>query len=394
MAYDIPPIELARASFYSETQANTMNVHSITLREIRMPLLFAFETSFGLTTHRRIVLLEVSGEGQTGWGEVTAGEGPFYNEEDTETAWHVVRDFAIPKLLAAPGVSPASAAELWEPIRGHRMAVAGLETALWDLQARIDGRSLSSLLGGTRREIPCGVSIGIQPTIEQLLQTIERELAAGYQRIKLKIKPGADLAVLEAVRERYPRLPLMADANSAYTLADRGHLKLLDRFYLMMIEQPLAHDDIIDHARLQKELQTPICLDESIRTLRHAQQAIELGACQIINIKLGRVGGFLRAREIHDCCRAANMPVWCGGMLESGIGRANNVALSTLPGFVLPGDVAASSRYWARDVVKPPIEVTSRGTILVPETPGSGHEPDLDYIEQLSVRKEVFRRAH
>jgi O-succinylbenzoate synthase len=367
-----------------------MKIDSITLREIRMPMLFRFETSFGVTTHRRILLVEVTGEGGAGWGEVTAGEGPFYNEEDTETAWHILKEFAIPMLLKSPIASAAGAASLWEPIRGHRMAVGGLEAALWDWEARLSGRSLSALIGGTLREIPCGVSIGIQENTDTLIRRIETELAAGYQRVKIKIKPGADLALLEAVREKFPRLPLMADANSAYSLADRAHLKLFDRFYLMMIEQPLAHDDLIDHARLQQSLQTPICLDESIRTVRHAEQAVETGACGIVNIKLGRVGGFSNARRIHDCCQAAKIPVWCGGMLESGIGRAHNIALSTLPNFVLPGDVAASKRYWQRDVITPEVELTRRGTIEVPQRPGIGYDPDLGRIEELTFRKERF----
>ncbi|MBI2817902.1 MAG: o-succinylbenzoate synthase [Acidobacteria bacterium] len=367
-----------------------MKLDFITLREIRMPMLFRFETSFGQTTDRRIILVEVSGEGAAGWGEVTAGEGPFYNEEDTDTAWHVLSTFVIPKVLDEPIQSAASASGLWEPVRGHRMATGGLEAALWDWEARLAGRSLSSLIGGTVREIPCGVSIGIQSTVEQLLERIASELAAGYQRIKIKIKPGWDVEVLDRVREKFPRVPLMVDANSAYTLADRGHLKLLDRFYLMMIEQPLAHDDLLDHAKLQQYIDTPICLDESIRTLRHAEQAAEIGACRIINIKLGRVGGFSNARHIHDCCRDAKIPNWCGGMLESGIGRAHNVALSTLPNFVLPGDVAASKRYWKRDVITPEVEVTPRGSIEVPDRPGMGYEPDTAHIERLTIRKETF----
>ena len=367
-----------------------MNLESITLREIRMPLLVPFETSFGQTQDRRMVLVEVAGEGASGWGEVTAGERPFYNEEDTETAWHVLQDFVIPNLLREPLASAAAAAPRFMQIRGHRMAIGGVEAALWDWEARLTGQSLSTLLGGTLREIPCGVSIGIQPSIEDLLSKIRAEVAAGYQRVKIKIKPGWDLEVVGRVREEFPRLPLMVDANSAYTLSDSAHLRLLDRLYLMMIEQPLAHDDLLDHARLQQHLETPVCLDESIRTVRHAEQAIEIGACRIVNIKLGRVGGFYRARQIHDCCRAANIPVWCGGMLESGIGRAHNIALSTLPNFVLPGDVAASKRYWKQDVIVPEVEVTPRGTIQVPPGTGIGFEPDLARIEQLTVRKEVI----
>jgi o-succinylbenzoate synthase len=369
---------------------NVMQLRRITLREIQMPLVSPFETSFGVTAARRIILVEIEGEGSTGWGEVTATEGPFYNEEFTEAAWHILRDFAIPKLLSTPFRGAAEAAGRWSNIRGHRMATAGLETALWDWEAKLQGRPLHALLGGVRDEIPCGVSIGIKHTIEQLLDAIAKEVAAGYQRVKIKIKPGWDVEVLDEVRQRFPRLRLMADANSAYALADKAHLKTLDRFYLMMLEQPLAHDDLIDHARLQQYIETPVCLDESIRTLHHAEQAIELGACRIINIKLGRVGGYTTARAIHDCCQRASIPVWCGGMLESGIGRTHNIALSTLPNFVLPGDVSASRRYWTQEVIHPEVEVSTRGTIQVPGGPGIGVQVDCERIERLTVRKESF----
>ncbi|MBI3933564.1 MAG: o-succinylbenzoate synthase [Acidobacteria bacterium] len=367
-----------------------MKLDRVTLREIRMPLVSAFETSFGATSQRRILLVEVEGEGAIGWGEVTATEGPFYNEESTDTAWYILKHFAISRAMEAPLATASQAAARWSNIRGQRMATAGLEAALWDWEAKLQGRPLHALLGGVHHEIPCGVSIGIKSTVEQLIETIAKEVAAGYQRVKLKIKPGWDLEVLERVRERFPRLKLMADANCAYTLKDKAHLKLLDRFYLMMLEQPLAHDDLIDHARLQQYIETPLCLDESIRTLRHAEQAIELGACRILNIKLGRVGGFADARAIHDCCQAAGIPVWCGGMLESGIGRAHNIALSTLPNFVLPGDVSASKRYWKQDVIRPEVEVTPRGTIKVSDAPGIGYQADRDRVEELTVRKESF----
>jgi len=367
-----------------------MTIEQITLREIRMPLVAPFETSFGVTTNRRMLLVEVRGDGGVGWGEVTAGEGPFYNEEDTETAWHVLKNFAVPLILHKPLDSAADAAGRFASIRGHRMAIGALEAALWDWSARLSNRSLWAHVGGTQREIPCGVSIGIQPSVEALLGKIGAEVAAGYQRIKIKIKPGWDIAVLERVREAFPKVRLIADANSAYTLADRAHLKQFDRYCLMMIEQPLAHDDLLDHARLQQSLETPICLDESIRTLRHAEQAIEIGACQIVNIKLGRVGGFTHAIAIHDCCQAANIPVWCGGMLESGIGRAHNIALASLPNFVLPGDVSASRRYWTQDVIVPEVEVTPQGTIQVPEGPGLGYEVDRDRIERRAIRRETL----
>jgi O-succinylbenzoate synthase len=270
------------------------------------------------------------------------------------------------------------------------MALGGLEAAAWDLAARLEGVPLwRKIGGGARREIPCGVSIGIQPSVEQLLETIEGELAAGYQRIKIKIRPGWDVDVVRRVRRRFPSIKLMADANSAYTLADTPLLRQLDEFYLMMIEQPLAHDDLIDHAQLQAQLQTPICLDESIRTAHHAEQAIRLGACRIINIKLGRVGGFAEAKRVHDVAQAAGVPVWCGGMLESGVGRAHNIALATLPDFVLPGDVSASRRYWTRDIVTPPVETTPRGTIETRDEPGFGYALDREFLGSITIREET-----
>ncbi|MCX6634673.1 MAG: o-succinylbenzoate synthase, partial [Acidobacteria bacterium] len=340
-----------------------MKIEKIALRQIRMPLVHFFETSFGRTYERQIVLIEVFSEGVSGWGEITCGEKPFYNEEWTDSAWMIVRDYVAPCVAGKDLGGPEEVAPLTSHIRGHRMARGGVEAAVWDLAARQAGVPLwKQIGGGARKEIACGVSIGIQDSVGQLLDKIRTELDAGYQRIKIKIKPGWDIDVVRQVREQFPSIKLMADANSAYTLADADHLRKLDDFYLMMIEQPLAHDDIIDHAVLQAKLRTPICLDECIRSARHAGQAIRLRACGIINIKLGRVGGFLEAKRIHDLAKEAGLPVWCGGMLESGIGRAHNIALSTLPNFVLPGDVSASRRYWARDIVAPPVEVTPRGT--------------------------------
>lgn len=366
-------------------------IERVVLREIRMPLVHFFETSFGRTTERRIILVEALAEGISGWGEVTAGENPFYNEEWTESAWLILRDYAAPRLIGRELESAAQAAPLMAHIRGHRMARGGLEAALWDLEARIKGLPLYRLIGGgAHREIPCGVSIGIQDSLDQLLAKIERELEAGYQRIKIKIKPGWDVEVVREVRRRFPHIRLMADANSAYTLADAERLRRLDEHHLMMIEQPLAHDDIIDHAELQQKLQTPICLDECIRSAHHAEQAIRLGACRIINIKLGRVGGFLEARRVHDVAQAAGVPVWCGGMLESGVGRAHNIALSTLPNFRLPGDVSASRRYWRQDIITPPVEVSPQGTIAVRDEPGFGYALDMDFIRRITVRQQAI----
>lgn len=367
-----------------------MKLERVVLRQIQMPLVHFFETSFSRTYKRDIILVEVQGEGVSGWGEVTAGENPFYNEEWTGSAWPILRDYAVPRVLGRELQSAEDVAPLTAHIRGHNMARGGLETAVWDLEARREGVPLWRKIGaGARREIPCGVSIGIQDTVEQLIEKIECELAAGYQRIKMKIKPGWDVDVVRRVRETFPTIKLMADANSAYTLSDVEHLKRLDEFYLMMIEQPLSHDDIIDHAELQARLQTPVCLDECIRNAHHAEQAIKLRACGIINIKLGRVGGFAEAKKVHDVCQAAGIPVWCGGMLEAGIGRAHNVALATLPNFVLPGDVSASKRYWKQDIIVPPVEITPRGTIEARNDPGFGYELDRDFIRSITVREEV-----
>ena len=365
-----------------------MKIEKVILRQICMPLVHFFETSFGRTLERQIILVEVIGDGASGWGEVTAGENPFYNEEWTESAWLILRDYAVPRVLGKNLASAEDVMPLLEHIRGHRMARGGLETAIWDLEARLNNRPLwQQIGGGARREIPCGVSIGIQDSVPQLLDKIERELAAGYQRIKMKIKPGWDVDVVRQVRERFPSIKLMADANSAYTLKDADHLQRLDDFYLMMIEQPLAHDDIIDHAVLQSKLQTPICLDECIRSAHHAEQAIRLRACGIINIKLGRVGGFREAKRVHDVAQAAGIPVWCGGMLEAGIGRAHNIALSTLPNFILPGDVSAGKRYWKRDIICPAVETTARGTIQIRDEPGFGYAIDHDFLREATVRE-------
>lgn len=366
-----------------------MKIARIRLRQIRMPLAHHFETSFGRTYERRIVLVEVEDSGgAAGWGEVTCGENPFYNEEWVDAAWMILRDYAAPRVLHAAVESAADVAPLTAHVRGHRMARGGLEAACWELEARKRGAPLWRHLGGTRAETHCGVSIGIQDSIEELLAMIETALAAGYRRIKLKIKPGWDIDTIAKVRGRFPATPLTADANSAYTLADRERLRQLDAFGLTMIEQPLAHDDIIDHAELQQSIETPICLDECIRSAHHAEQAIRLGACRIVNIKLGRVGGVAEARRVHDVCAANGVPVWCGGMLEAGIGRAHNVALSMLPNFTLPGDVSASKRYWRQDIVFPAVEVTPRGSIAAPEGPGMGCEPDIDRIEALTERRE------
>ena len=370
-----------------------MKIESITVREIQMPLVHFFETSFGRTTGRRIVLVTVQGEGLTAWGECVAGEHPHYCEESVETAWYAITKELAPALLGKSFARPSDCVPAMAGIRGNRMAKAALENALWAAEAVKQQVPLWKLLGGTRKEIACGVSIGIQNSPEQLEEKVETELASGYQRIKLKCKPGWDLKIFERIRKRWPNITLSCDANSAYTLEDIEHLKEFDRFKLLMIEQPLWHDDFYFHAQLQKQLKTRICLDEAIRNSRDVEGAIALGACGIINIKVGRVGGFTEAIKVHDVCQKNNIPVWCGGMLESGIGRAHNVALSTLPNFSLPGDVSASQRYWKEDVIEPEVTVSKKGTIATSNAAGTGYKVREDLIEKLTARKERIHPA-
>ncbi len=367
-----------------------MRIQKLTLREIHLNLVSPFETSFGKTTLRRIALVEADVNGISGWGESTAGEGPYYCYEDVDTAWHVLRDHLWPLVKGREFGAASEIGPILSRVRGHNMAKAALETAVWDADAKHNSIPLWRLLGGTLSEIPCGVSIGIQPTTRDLFGKVEWELLAGYQRIKIKIKPGYDLEPVRLLRERFPSIRLMVDANSAYTLDDAGLLKMLDPFYLMMIEQPLGYDDIYSHIILQRKLETPICLDECIHDIEHARAAIETGACRIINMKLGRVGGHASARQIHNLCQSRNIPVWCGGMLESGIGRAHNIAMATLPNFSLPGDISASRRYWAEDIIDPEVEVTKNGTILVTDRPGIGYEPRRDRIAALTKRCEIL----
>jgi O-succinylbenzoate synthase len=364
-------------------------ISEIELREINLPLIHFFETSFGRTTERRIILVRVAGpHGAEGWGECTAGEGPFYSDEWTEAAWATLKEFLAPMVVGREIDGAEDIFDLMKSVRGHRMAKAAIETACWDLEAKRAGVPLWRHLGGVHEEISCGVSIGIQDSPEVLLEKIEKELGDGYQRIKIKIKPGWDEDIVRQVREPFPSILLMGDANSAYTLANADVFKRLDYFDLMMIEQPLAHDDMFDHAQLQKQINTPVCLDESIKTPEDAEHAIELGACRIINLKLGRVGGHAQARRVESVAREKRIPVWCGGMLESGIGRAHNIAMATLAGFTLPGDVSASSRYWHEDIIDPPVTVSPRGTIKAPDKPGIGFEVNRARIDHLTVRAE------
>lgn len=365
-----------------------MKIREFTMREIRMPLVAPFFTSVDRTDERRIILVEADVDGLIGWGECVAGENPYYSPETTDTAWLMLREYVWPMVK---GKEFGAAADVWgllEPVRGHNMAKAALESAVWDAEAKQKGVPLWKLLGGVREEIASGVSIGIKDSLDELAAAVRKELAAGYQRIKIKIKPGKELPQVKRLRDEFRDIKLMVDANSAYGIEDGLLLKQLDGFYLMMIEQPLGWDDLYSHVELQKQIETPICLDECIHTEEQARAAIALRACKIINIKMGRVGGHAVARRIHDLCQKNSVPVWCGGMLEAGIGRAHNIALSTLPNFTLPGDVTASRRYWHEDIIEPEVTVSAKGTIRVPAGPGIGFEPRRERIEKLTVRKE------
>lgn len=367
-----------------------MQIKEVTLHYVQMRLKFPFTTSFGTLKNREFILLEAKDvNGNSGWGESVAFHSPWYNEETTKTNWHLLEDFLIPALLHKKIEHPNEVSEVFSSIRKNNMAKSTIEGAIWDLYSQKKGSSLATALGGKKSKIEVGISIGIQETITDLLRLIEGHIKEGYKRMKVKIKPGWDVDVIREIRREFPGVPLMADANSAYTLKDINTFKKLDDFDLMMIEQPLASDDIVDHARLQKEIVTPVCLDESIQSYEDARKVIELGSCKIINIKIGRVGGLTESKRIHDLCQSRDIPVWCGGMLESGIGRAHNIALTTLPYFTLPGDTAASSRYWEKDVIHPEVIVTD-GYIMVPDSPGIGYEVDLESINSFTIEKKTF----
>lgn len=368
-----------------------LKLERIELREIELPLKSPFETSFGRTTRRRILIVRVfDQDGAAGYGECVASERPFFNHETIDTAWLITTQHIAPMLAAAACDSAVQVNDILAPIRENRMAKAGVEAAIWDLEAKLAGVPLWRHIGGTREEIACGVSIGLQASTEALLEKVSTEVESGYQRIKIKIKPGKDVNLAHAVREQFPNITLSVDANSAYRLeTDIALLKQLDDYNLLMIEQPLTPGDLLDHSKLQREIRTSLCLDESIVCLANARHAHELGACRIINIKLGRVGGFTEAKAIQAFAQEHEMPVWCGGMLESGIGRAHNIAVSTLPGFNLPGDVSASARYWEEDIIEPPVTVSSRGTIKAPSAPGIGFAVNESRVEALTVRRET-----
>ncbi|HDR7800187.1 TPA: o-succinylbenzoate synthase [Bacillus tropicus] len=367
-----------------------MIVKEIILRRIKMRLKAPFTTSFGTFQDKEFLLLEAKDEnGISGWGESVAFHSPWYNEETLKTNWHMLEDFIIPSILNKKIEHPQEVFERLSYIRKNNMAKSTIEGAMWDLYAKQKGIPLAVALGGEKKAIEVGISIGIQEKVDDLLQLVDEYVNEGYKRMKIKIKPGWDVEVIREVRKQFPHVPLMADANSAYRLKDIERLKELDEFDLMMIEQPLAPDDIVDHAQLQREILTPICLDESIHSYEDARKAIELGSCKIINIKIGRVGGLTESKQIHDLCQEQGIPVWCGGMLESGIGRAHNIALTTLSNFILPGDTAASSRYWERDIIEPEV-VVKDGMITVPERPGLGYEPSREMIQRFTVYEKKY----
>jgi O-succinylbenzoate synthase len=368
-----------------------LTIDAVHLREINMPLAYPFETSFGVTSARRILLVEIESDGLTAWGECVAGEHPYFSAETVDTAWIVAETELVPRLLEGELVGGGSCPALFSQVRGNRMAKAALENAVWDLEAQKKRMPLAELLGGTRSVIPCGVSIGIQPSQGALMAKIEEALADGYQRIKLKCKPGWDTKIFEAVRKRWPEIALSCDANSAYRVKDSDHIAEWDEFNLTMIEQPLWYDDFYFHSMLQKRIETAICLDESIRNRRDALAAIDMESCRVINIKVGRVGGFSEAIAVHNAAAERGIPVWCGGMLETGIGRAHNIALSSLENFSLPGDVSASARYWIEDIIEPEVTVSAKGEIDVPDGIGSGVTVLRDRIEELTVRRSTVR---
>jgi O-succinylbenzoate synthase len=368
-----------------------MKIERVELHHVELPLVHPFETSFGREFTRACILVAVHAGGITGWGECTAEAGPWYSSETVETAWHVLRDFLIPAVLGQEVASPADVVARFRRVRGHQMARAGLESAVWDLLAQAQGVPLARLLDGEGDRVKVGVSVGIEPALDELLDKVARYVGEGYGRVKLKIKPGWDVGVVRAVRECWPDLPLQVDANSAYTLADE-HVRVfreLDQFDLLLIEQPLHHDDIVDHAKLQAQVRTPICLDESIHSPEHARWALDIEACRVINIKVGRVGGLTAARQIHDLCAARGVPVWCGGMLETNVGRAANVAVASLPNFTLPGDISASARYYpeGQDVAVPNFVLNDDSTLSVPAGPGLG-------VQVIPERLAAARQRH
>ncbi len=365
---------------------NQLKIDRVDLALVRLPLIRPFVTSSSRKEHLDHILVKVFASGLVGWGECASPSGPYYCEETVETCWHMLRDYLVPSVLGRQWNRVDELTACYQSIKRNNFSKAGLEMACWDLLAQSEGQPLHLLLGGARQEILSGVSLGIESDTRHLIELIGQFLGEGYRRTKLKIAPGRDVGVISVVRDRYPDIPLMADANSAYSLSDLALLRKLDAFGLMMIEQPLAYDDIIDHAKVQKEVATPICLDESIHSSEDARKALEMGSCRIINIKVSRLGGLLEAKRVHDLCYARGVPVWCGGMHEFGIGRAANVAISSLPGFTIPGDVSGSDKYYTEDVVEPPIRAI-QGAIAVPQGPGLGYAPNEEFISYHTTRR-------
>ena len=369
-----------------------MKIDRIELSLLELPYVHYFETSFGREENRTFIIVRIYADGLCGYGEVVADRNPHYSYETTQTAWLILKEYLVPLVLSGQITDPQGYYDRVQKYRGHPMAKAGVELALWDLRAKHEGKPLWKVYGADRDEIPSGVSVGIQDTIPQLLDRIGGFLEEGYPRVKIKIKPGWDVQVCVAIRKAYPDILLQADANGAYTLRDKVLLKELDAFRLLLLEQPFPAHDLWDHRRLQREMETPICLDESIVSAEDARKALEMGSCRIVNIKVGRVRGVVEARKIHDVCQSKGIAVWCGGMLESGIGRAHNLHLATLPNFKLPNDISASKRYYVQDLIEPPIEITERGMLHVPVGPGIGIYPQEDRIRKATLNHEVFRK--
>lgn len=368
-----------------------MRIDKVELFHVRMRLNHPFETSFGVEVDRDSVIVHLLSEGMEGWGECVASNFPGYSYETAGTAWEMLVKFFIPQILGKQLISVEDYRRSIAHLKGHPLARAGLEMAIWDVMAKAQGKSLARMFGGTQETVAVGVSVGLERDARLILDEVEAYLERGYRRIKLKIKPGKDIEVIRLVRESYPKIALQVDANSAYSIADSELFKAIDPFDLLMIEQPLAEDDLVDHSTLQSKIETAICLDESIRCVRHAKQAIQIGACRVINIKPGRVGGLFEAKSIHDYCSEVNIPVWCGGMLETNIGRASNLAIASLPGFVLPGDISASARYYEQDIAEPEFTLNSDSTITVPKGPGLGVSVNLSALEQMTLRREALK---
>ena len=368
-----------------------MRIERIELLLLNLPYVHFFETSFGREEERTFILVKVYSEGICGYGEVVADKNPLYSYETTSTAWLILKEFLIPLVFDKSIFNPQDFYKETQKYKGHPMAKAGLELALWDLIAKKGDLPLWQLYGGSKREIPSGVSIGIQDSPSQLMDRIASFLNEGYRRIKIKIKPNWDVEICRAIRKQFPDIAFQADANGAYCIEDKEILKKMDEFALLMLEQPFPAYDLWDHSRLQKEMKTPLCLDESVVSEDDARKAYEMESCRIVNIKVGRVGGIEEARKIHDLCQKKHIPVWCGGMLESGIGRAHNLHLATLPNFTLPNDLSASKRYYAQDLIEPPIDITEDGMIRVPDLPGIGVSPREERIKKATLKIETFK---